>query len=113
MGIRFPIVGPPVCLLRYPGEVRSLWHPPPNHTVAVLIAPPFISAIRVAVVDMRPVPFAIHSPRHTLPVLKLAAIVPSNIRKWNRTVVQYVVLNLCTLVELAPGQLHFQHPRLV
>ena len=36
--------------LGYPGEVRPLRHPPPNHAVSVLVASPLKGTVRMAVI---------------------------------------------------------------
>jgi len=71
----YPSLDPQRIVLRYPGEVRSLWDLPPNHAVSVLVASSFKGAVRMAIVYVGPLPIPGHGPRHTLPVLKFASVV--------------------------------------
>ena len=64
--------------LCYPGEVRPLRHPPPNHAASVLVAPSFKCAVWMAIVYVGSLPIPDHSLRHFLPILKLASIVHSD-----------------------------------
>ena len=46
----YPPLDPHRVVLRYPGEVRSLWDLPPNHAVSVLATPSFKCAVWMAIV---------------------------------------------------------------